>query len=214
MAGQAGRRLYSPGALEAAMAAKEEILRDQRSHHLQRLFGGLAVLLSLLVFPTPARAGELYTYTVGVLGGLGGSFDVDTGDGFNNSGYQLNLSLVTEPRTQVAFRLGKLNLDHEELFGSLSGADLSYITVGGEYRFQETYYDSGIYLGLGGYRLRGTRFNGQDDESTSVGLNIGVTAEFPINRWLGILVEASGHYVDLDEAKIFGMAHGGVAFHF
>jgi len=149
-----------------------------------------------------------------LLGGLGGSWDVEPGDGFKSSGFQLNLGMVTEPRTIVSFRLGKLNLDNEDLFGSLHDADLSYVTVGGEYRFLETYYDSGVYLGLGGYRLRGTRSDGRSDDQTAVGLAVGITGEFPINRWFGVLLEVSGHYADLDEAKIFGMAHGGVAFHF
>jgi hypothetical protein len=29
-----------------------------------------------------------------------------------------------------------------------------------------------------------------------------------------VVVEISGHAVDFDEAQIFGMAHGGLAFHF
>lgn len=186
---------------------------QHRAHLSRRLLGRLA-LLGLFLVPAAARAEEQYTYSIGVLGGLGGSWDVDPGSGFSNPGFQLNLGMVTEPRTLVAFRLGKLNLDKEDLFGSLHAADLSYVTVGGEYRFQETYYDSGVYLGLGGYRLRGTRSDGSDTDKTSVGLTVGITGEFPINRWVGVLLEISGHYADLDEAQIFAMAHGGVAFHF
>ena len=186
----------------------------QRAHLVRRHLCRLAVVSGLLLLPGAARADEQYTYSIAALGALGGSWDVDPGDGFSNPGFQVNLGMVTEPRTLVAFRLGKLNLDKEDLFGSLHDADLSYVTVGGEYRFQETYYDSGIYLGLGGYRLRGTRGDGRSDDQTSVGLAVGITGEFPINRWFGVLLELSGHYVDLDEAKIFGMAHGGVAFHF
>jgi hypothetical protein len=184
-------------------------------HHRQRLLSGLALLLlGLLALPGAARAAEEYTYTVGVLGGLGGSYDVDQGDGFDNSGYQVNLSMVTEPRTHVGLRLGKLNLDNSEFFGSLRDADLTYATLGGEYRFQESYYESGVYLGLGGYRLRGAHNDGSSGDQTSVGVTVGITGEVTINRWFGILLELSGHYVNLDEAKIFGMAHGGLAVHF
>lgn len=183
-------------------------------HHHRRFLGGLVLLSGLLLLPGAARGAELYTYTVGVLGGLGGSFDVDRGDDLSNHGYQLNLTMVTEPSTHVGFRLGKLDLDKSGSFGTLTGADLAYLTVGGEYRFQQTYYESGVYLGVGGYRLRGNRFDGRGQEQTSVGLNVGITGEFPINPHFGILLEISGHYVNLDEAKMFAMGHGGVAFHF
>jgi hypothetical protein len=203
--------------LEAAPAAKEGILAH-RSRCSHRGFGGLVALLGLLVLsgvPGAARAAEQYTYSVGVLGGIGGSVDVDRGDNLNNTGFQLNLAMVTEPRTHVGFRIGKLNLDKNEFFGSLTNADLSYVTVAGEYRFQESYYESGVFLGLGGYRLSGNRASdGRADDQTSVGLTVGVTGELTINRWLGVLLEVSGHYVNLDEAKIYGMAHGGVAVHF
>lgn len=184
------------------------------AHLRLRLLGGLAVLLGLLALPGVAHAAEQYTYTAGILGGIGGSFDAEPGDDLGNSSYQINLSMVTEPRTQVGFRIGKLNLDKQEFFGTLTGADLSYVTVAGEYRFQDSYYESGLFLGLGGYRLSGTRFDGRSEDQTSVGLTVGVTGEITVNRWMGIVLEISGHYVNIDEANMYGMAHGGVAFHF
>ena len=181
-----------------------------RLHH--RLF--TFALLALILLPGSAGAQELYTYSVGVLGGLGGSLDVDRGDSLDNTGFQLNLDMVTDPRTHVGIRLGRLGLDSDEFFGSLRDAELSYVTVGGEYRFRQVYYDSGLYLGLGGYRLEGTGAENRDAKNTSIGLAVGITGEFTINRRMGVLVEISGHWVDFDEAQIFAMAHGGLAFHF
>lgn len=172
-----------------------------------------ALLAALLLLPGAARAQELYTFTAGLMGGIGGSFDAEPGDDLGNTGFQLNLSMVTEPRTHVGFRLGKLSLDSEDRFGSLSDAELSYVTVAGEYRFPQSYYESGLYLGLGGYRLEGNRGN-RDEQDTSVGLTLGVTGEFKVTQWLGVLIELSGHYADLDEAQFFGMGHAGVAIHF
>lgn len=182
------------------------------AHHRRRLLG-LALLAGLLV-PGAARAADESTYSIGVLGGVGGSFDVDPGNSYNNSSFQLNLAMVTEPRTQVALRLGRINLDKQAFFGSLHSADLTYATVGGEYRFKESYYDSGVYVGLGAYRLRGSDSADRSKEQTSVGLAVGITGEIPITPWLGVLLELSGHYVDLKEAKIFGMGHGGLTVHF
>lgn len=180
--------------------------------HHRRLGAGILLLVAFLL-PGAVRAQEPYTFTVGLLGGLGGSLDADPGDDLGNTGYQINLAMITEPRTHVGFRLGNLALDGEERFGTLTDAELSYITVAGEYRFPESYYESGIYAGLGGYRLEGTR-GGKDRSETAPGLVVGVTGEFRITRWLAVLVELSGHYADFDEAQFFAMGHGGVAVHF
>jgi hypothetical protein len=180
----------------------------------RRLLACLLTLAALLALPGAAHAQELYTYTASLLGGLGGSPNPDQGDGFGNTGLQLNLGMVTEARTHVDLRLGRLALDSDDSFGSLSDAELSYATIGGEYRFPEGYYDSGLYVAIGGYRLEGTRANGRSDQDTALGAAIGLTGEFEINRHLGVLIELSGHYADLEEAQVFGMAHAGISFHF
>jgi len=182
------------------------------TQHYRRLGTGI-LLFALLLLPGAARAQEPYTFTVGLLGGLGGSLDAEPGSDLTNTGYQLNLAMLTEPRTQVGLRLGNLTLDGEDRFGSLTGAEISYVTVAGEYRFAEAYYESGIYAGLGGYRLEGTRA-GKDLRDTAIGLTVGVTGEFRITQWLAVLVELSGHYADLDEAQFFAIGHGGFAVHF
>lgn len=179
-------------------------------HH--RLFGS-ALLAACLLIPSAAHAQEEYTFTVGLLGGLGGSIDADPGNSLDNTGYQLNLAMITEPRTHVGVRLGRLNLDSDQSFGSLTDAELSYATVAGEYRLPESWYESGLYIGLGGYRLKGVR-DFQDHTENAIGLSVGVTGEFPVTKWLGLLVELSGHYVDFDEQQLFAMGHAGVAIHF
>ncbi len=179
-------------------------------HHCLRR---LTLLAALLLLPGAARAQEMYTFTAGLLGGIGGSLDAEPGDDLGNTGFQLNLTMVTEPRTHVGFRLGQLSLDGEERFGSLTEAELSYVTVAGEYRFPQSYYESGLYIGLGGYRLEGSR-GSQDEQDTAIGLNLGVTGEFRVTQWLGVLIELSGHYADLDEAQFFALGHAGLAIHF
>lgn len=183
------------------------------SASLPAVFAIFAMVGTMFLLPGAARAQELYTFTAGLLGGIGGSLDADPGDDLGNTAYQLNLTMVTEPRTHVGFRLGRLGLDSEEFFGSLSDAELSYVTLSGEYRFPESVYESGVYLGLGGYRLEGTR-GGRDEEDTALGLTVGVTGEFRITQWLGVLVELSGHYADFEEAQLFAIGHGGIALHF
>jgi hypothetical protein len=180
------------------------------------LFVALAAMAAATAaLPGAAHAQELYTYTVGLLGGVGGSPDVDPGSDLGNHGFQVNLGLVTEPKTVLGLRVGKLSLDRKSQFGNLTDADLTYATLGGEYRFNETYYQSGVYLALGAYHLSGNRvFDRSSRSQTAVGAALGLTGEFPINSHFGILIELSGHYTPLDEAKTFAMGHAGVAFHF
>ena len=185
-----------------------------RNHRLLICTAALIALAVLAALPGAAQAQENYTYSVGLLGGLGGSPDPDRGDGFEHTGLQLNLGLVTEPRTHIGLRVGQLALDSDELFGSLSGADLTYVTLGGEYRYNEGWYESGVYVALGGSRIQGDRADGRAESDTAVGAALGFTGEFQVNRWLGVLVELSGHYADLDEAQVFGMAHAGLSIRF
>lgn len=180
-----------------------------------RLLGRLLLAFSLLLLPAAAGAQELYTYTVGVFGGLGGSLDANPGGSLTNTGFQVNLGLVTEPQTHLVLRAGRLNLDKDKLFGSLSSAGLEYVTLGGEYRFSEEFYESGAYVALGAYRLNGTQAaSGRDSREETWGVSAGFTGELPIRHWLGVQAEISGHYVDFREEQFFVMGHLGVAFHF
>ena len=190
-------------------------MTPQSSTRTRTLLPLAALLLLLAPGALHAQVQELYTFTIGALGGAGGSLDVDRGDALDNFGGQLNLGLVTEERTHLILRLGKLGLDTDEGFGSLDDdAELTYATIGGEYRWRETYYTSGIYLSLGGYRLEGIDFRGSEETDTAPGLVLGVTGEFPLHRRVGILVELSGHYVDFEDANVFAMGHAGIAIHF
>jgi hypothetical protein len=181
-------------------------------HH--RLLGRLLLMGALLLLPGVAGAQELYTYSVGLLGGIGGSFDANPGGSLTNQSFQLNLGMVTEPHTHLILRVGKLSLDKDSLFGSLSNANLDYVTIGGEYRARQSVWDSGLYLALGGYRLDGNQPSGRDRQETSVGLAVGATGELPITRHFAVLAEVSGHYIHFRDAQFFGMAHGGFAIHF
>lgn len=174
----------------------------------------LALFAALLGFvPAAGRGQELYNYSVDLLGTLGGSTDADPGNSLTNTGYQLNFLLVTEPRTLVGIRAGQLALDKDDFFNELRDAELSYATIGGEYRARQTSFESGVFLGIGAYKLEGTA-PGRSVSDTSWGLSAGVTSEFFVTRRIGILLELSAHYTDLDEARIFLMGHGGVAIHF
>jgi len=185
-----------------------------RSQTRLAVAAALAAALLAALAPGTAEAQETYTFSVGAFGGLGGSVDADPGDELDNTGFQLDLSMVIQPSNHLVLRLGQLDLDSAERFVDLNAAELTYATIGGEYKYRHSYYDSGIYLALGGYRLEGDAAGGGSEEETAIGLALGVTGEFPITRWLGFQVELSGHYVDFDRANLFAMGHAGVVVHF
>lgn len=164
--------------------------------------------------PAAAQVQETYTFSGSLLAGLAGSTDADPGNGIDNVALQLGFNFVIKPRTQLALRLGRFDLDSDDRFGGLRDAELTYLTVGGEYRLSEGYYDSGVFAGLGVYDLDGTPVSGDADSQTAAGLHLGALGDFTLTRRLSFLVELSGHYVDLDDANFFVMGMAGVGFHF
>ncbi len=174
----------------------------------------LGVLLLAALGPGQASAQELYNFTASVRGVIGGPLDVDGEDpGFDQSGFQLGLNWVTLPKTHVVVRAGMMDMGGEQL-GTLFDPELSWISIGGEYSYQEAYYTSGLFLALGLYSLDGNFSDGTSDDDSSLGISFGVTGDFPLTKRWSIVGELSAHYADLEYAQLFGMLQGGVAFKF
>ena len=175
---------------------------------MRRAVAALGIVM-LGALAAPAAAVEPYLVSVGVLGGLGGPLDADEPDpGLDHRSLQVDVGLLTEPRTLVMLRLGQLEID--EPLGALAEPTLDYVTLSGEYRFYKGWYDSGIFLGLGGYRLEGE----SSDDETSIGLTAGVTGDLEVTRWLSVVAELSAHWADLESNQLWGMGHAGLAVKF
>ena len=157
---------------------------------------------------------ENYTFTLAVMGGIGGSFDADPDPGLSNSSFLVQAGLVTEPRTLVSIRAGKLDLDGDDGFEGYTEAELQFVNIAGEYRFRQSYYDYGIYLGVGYYKVDGDLRIGGDASESDLGAVVGLSGDFDITPHFSVVGEVSAHYAFLDSAAIYGMAHLGVAFHF
>lgn len=165
-------------------------------------------VLSLIVVSS-AGAQENLHRRASLLLGIGGGLYSDEASGFSNQSFQLGLSFETERDTLVGFRYGQLAFDDGLDGDGFSTADLSYLTVAGEYRFNEGYYESGLFLGVGAYDLETRDARGSDDD-TGIGATLGVTGEFRVSRRVAVLVELSLHWADLDAVNLFSLGHAGM----
>ncbi len=166
----------------------------------------VTVVLATLLWPGVEAEAQDNGITVGIFAGVGGSPD---SDGYDGSGFQLLAAMDLSRNTLTGLRIGELTTEFELDNGIIEENDLSYLTLGTEYRRDADYYTSGLLIGLGYYRLEGP-FTDED----SLGLTLGVTGDFRINSRFSVVVELSGHYADFDRAQIFLLGHAGLAFRF
>lgn len=174
-----------------------------------------AVVLSGLGAPlAAAEQQESYTFTLGLLGGLGGALDAEPDPGLGQTSWALAAGMVTAPRTLVVVRAGRLAIEGDPAFERFAKADLEYVNIAGEYRFAQPTYDYGTYIGLGYYQMKGDLLTGGETKESDLGIVLGLTGDFDITRYLSFIGEVSAHYVFLDDASIYAMANVGLAIHF
>ncbi len=176
--------------------------------HRRHVIPALAAFLLLALLPAAASAQQPSTYAVGLSLGLGGASGSERSTGYDNLGFQAFFSVEIQSRTRFVTRLGQLGLDSKD---STVDADLTYLTLAGEYAFNAGSYESGLFLGLGFYDLS-SNFGGGDD--SALGLTLGTNGDFRLTDHLSLNVELSAHWADLDDAEFFIMGHAGVAYHF
>jgi hypothetical protein len=184
---------------------------------VQRSLGNVwsVVVIGLVVSLGAASQGSAQTYhslSVSLLGGVGGSPDVEDSD-FGNRTLQLAIGVPTELGTSVTLRVGRFETDEAADFGGFGGATFDYATLAGDYQFHEPAFDSSLFFGLGAYRLEGL-VNGVVDDEVVAGLTFGVGADFPISKKVSLALEVAGHWADFDDAQIFATAMGGLTFRF
>ena len=147
--------------------------------------------------------------TLGLSVGLGGSVDEDVD--YSNFSWQVLFAYDLEVHRTFSIRAGQLEIESDKAILPLRDATLSYITLGGDFHFPESFYRGGLFLGLGYYDLDSDLVGGGD---SAVGLTLGTTADFKIRPRWSLLVEFSAHFADLDAAQFFVMTHAGIAWRF
>jgi len=186
---------------------------------LKRRFRSLvpAALIAAIIAlaPTPVQAQD-YTWTLSFMGGVGSALREGGG---SDGAYQVGFGLQFEPGANVWFHAGELGFETGSSVGELTDGTITYVNVGGEYQFNENYYDSGIFIGLGAYDME-SRLVLEDgvlapaSSDTVIGLVLGATGEFKITPSFVFLVEITGHILDSSALRVLGTAHAGFGFHF
>lgn len=174
----------------------------------------LCVLVALAAAAGPLRAQDSTTFVVGLLGGIGGALEGSPDRVYDQRALQAEVGMLTNERTYVMVRAGRLSFDRDLEIGHLVDAELEYVTVAGEYRFRQPVYDFGIYLGLGGYRLSGFEAGRGHVDERALGLSFGLTGDFDLTRHLSIVGEFAAHYAFINRADLYGLGLAGVAVHF
>lgn len=180
---------------------------------MNRVKAAVFVVFALAALALPATAAaEGAVYSFNIWAGVGGPLDEDD-LGLSNSSFQLGFAVQPEDQLLVGLRVGELDLSGG-MVGESVDTSLDYATVVGEYRFTESFYESGLYIGLGLYSLDGLSLIGGSFTEESVGLVLGISGEFVLTDRVGFLLEVSGHATNLDTVDTLAMAHAGVAIHF
>jgi hypothetical protein len=117
---------------------------------MKRALVPVFVVLSLILASSGGAQESRHRRATFLLG-LGASLDSGLSSSFSNQSFQLRISFETEKDTWVAFRYGELAFDDGLDGDGFSTADLSYLTVAAEYWFNEGYYQSGLFFGIGAY---------------------------------------------------------------
>ena len=83
--------------------------------------------------------------------------------------------------------------------------EVAHIESTVEYRFDEVFGSTGLFAGIGYYRL-----SAEDEQSqTNWGVNAGVRADFPITRRYGFIMEGSYHWTSAKLQPRFMTVGGG-----
>ncbi len=190
--------------------------------HIVRQMKKLALLLTIsLVCAAPAFA---QSSEFGIL--LGGSkrliSDKDVEDNvgvndrwrFDSSVREVWYAVEIEPSTRFKIKAGQIIAPgafqvNEQRF-DVEDADVDHIDGIVEYRFSEPFGSTGLFAGVGLYRQSAEGF----DDETNYGFQIGVNGDFPINRRLGFVLEASYHAVNYHYRPRYVTVGGGLRFSF
>jgi hypothetical protein len=186
------------------------------------------VLFSAAVFSAPVRAQD---WSVGASIGL--TNDVNHRvrvSGFDPSDASAWVDFQLEERALLRGTIGSIktkgsnagllaDIDGEEVELPDLKARIDYVNVGVSYQFWEGDYTSGIFGGIGGYKIDPERvapeFEGfEDPEETVFGLHVGIDGDLRVISRLSLVGRITLHKIFSERNRLLLTANAGLAFRF
>lgn len=151
---------------------------------------------------------------------------IESNFSFSNTSIELYWSIPIEPELSLTFKGGRLESEipipyyaddpetdevDEVLFRrDVADGEVSHIETLIQYDFDEPFGSSGLFAGLGYYRLSAP---GEESQSTW-GITAGVNADFPITRRYGVVLEGAYHWTHAEFEPRFLTFGGGLRVSF
>ena len=165
--------------------------------------------------------------SAGVVSDIGRRFRLDE---FKTRDYSAWVEYRLEDRVQLRGTFGSLKVAgaHSGETTAVGGAPVTlpefrtrmdYVTVGTAYEFWEGDYTSGIFGGIGGYKVRPQAIapelaSFRDPPETAFGWHAGVDGSFRIVSRLSVVLRLTYHNVRSETARDILSANGGLVFRF
>jgi len=149
---------------------------------------------------------------------------IESNFSFSNNSIELYWSIPIEPDLNLKFKGGRIESeiaipyegpdpDAPENIITLrrdAEGEVHHLETIIEYKFDEPFGSSGLFAGLGYYRLTAPN----EEARTNWGLNAGVNADFPLSRRYGVVVEAAYHWVRAEFKPRYLTVGGGLRVSF
>jgi len=136
---------------------------------------------------------------------------IESNFSFSNNSIELYWSMPIEPDLNLKFKGGRLEseiaipyladdpkttdkVDPTLFRRDVADGEIHHIESLIEYEFDEPFGSSGLFAGLGYYRMSAS---GEESRSTW-GVTAGVNSDFPITRRYGVVLEAAYHWTRTD----------------
>lgn len=120
---------------------------------------------------------------------------------FSNSAIDLYYAVQVDPGTMFKIKLGRIEGPigfREEFLEQEARRDVEgevqHLEGLIEYRFSEPFGSAGLFAGVGLYRHEAEGFRSQTD----YGFAVGVTADFPLSRRYGVILDGTYHFTKHD----------------
>ena len=144
---------------------------------------------------------------------------INDGFSFSNNSFELFYGVQVDPGTFFKIKAGRIQgpvgfrsteiIDGEErsVRTDVEG-EVQHIEGIVEYRFSEPFGSAGIFGGIGGYRHEAEGF----PSGTDYGFVFGVTADFPLNRRYGVVLDGTYHLTKHDFSPRYLTISAGIRY--